>query len=407
MKCNHNILISLLWGLGCQIFMMLPCVGQYYHPGDGENTELLVFRNRFFEDAPLQEKIKVAKEIAFADVRLEENQLSILAKAESMEHLGLSGHHLRPDDLKPLLDLPPILKTLNISDAPRISDESILGEVIAKQINLERLILDHIPISDVTLEHVATLPKLKKLTLWQTPHVTGNGLYTLSKSQSLQESLEVLILYNGYEFCDFDDMSFLHRSKNETRDGDEEDEEELIRLFDFLGSFKNLRILSMGGNVWGIPWEDPYHFLHALTKLEKLLVPEAPNLTDDVLEKYISRMPDLQILDLGGTGITDQGVVHLFKLPKLKSLSIYDTEISDEGLKVLAEHPVLEYVSVNRFDKTKITREGVEYLSSKIEERFPWEDEGEFPHINFNGGVTSGIDDYEFGLDDLPTTHMF
>lgn len=56
------------------------------------------------------------------------------------------------------------------------------------------------------------------------------------------------------------------------------------------------------------------------------------DVTDDALQ-FLEGLPKLEILDLAGTGITDAGLPVLATLPKLKSLHLKLTRISDEGFR--------------------------------------------------------------------------
>ena len=46
-------------------------------------------------------------------------------------------------------------------------------------------------------------------------------------------------------------------------------------------------------------------------------------------------MTKLEILDLGGTGVTDKGLPQLKDLAKLKTISLTDTTVTDGGVKAL------------------------------------------------------------------------
>ena len=46
-------------------------------------------------------------------------------------------------------------------------------------------------------------------------------------------------------------------------------------------------------------------------------------------------MPELRILDLANTSISDKGLIHLARLAKLQELNLKGTKITDQGLKRL------------------------------------------------------------------------
>lgn len=58
---------------------------------------------------------------------------------------------------------------------------------------------------------------------------------------------------------------------------------------------------------------------------------QAAKITTDELA-CLTRLRELESLDLSGSNITDSGLVHLKGLVKLKSLDLSDTEITDAGL---------------------------------------------------------------------------
>ena len=79
--------------------------------------------------------------------------------------------------------------------------------------------------------------------------------------------------------------------------------------------------------------------------------------TDDVeLEKICRENPELIELTLGGTKITDAGVVHLLQLKKLRKVRLSKTAITDAGVEVLTKCETLEDVDLSQ---TKIGDFGV------------------------------------------------
>jgi len=79
--------------------------------------------------------------------------------------------------------------------------------------------------------------------------------------------------------------------------------------------------------------------------------------TDDTeLEKICYQNPELVELTLGGTKVTDKGLVHLTQLPRLRVLRLSRTAITDAGMSILAKCETLESVDVSQ---TKIGDSGV------------------------------------------------
>ena len=65
---------------------------------------------------------------------------------------------------------------------------------------------------------------------------------------------------------------------------------------------------------------------------------------------------------MGGTRVTDAGLVHLRRLTDLRKLSVFDTAVGDAGLEHLAALPVLETVLTGR---SKVTPEGQSALRAR------------------------------------------
>ncbi len=73
----------------------------------------------------------------------------------------------------------------------------------------------------------------------------------------------------------------------------------------------------------------------------------------------LSRLTGLEILDLGGSGITDEGLQHLRALRSLKGLELSQFSLTSRGLAVLKDLPALEYLSLN----TGLTDEGLKEVA--------------------------------------------
>lgn len=84
--------------------------------------------------------------------------------------------------------------------------------------------------------------------------------------------------------------------------------------------------------------------------------------TDDMLQ-YVSRLPKLDNLDLGFTGVGDGGLSHLSHLTTLVSLALTDTKVTDAGLRHLSSLNRLETLDLNQ---TNVTKEGVERLRKQL-----------------------------------------
>ena len=52
---------------------------------------------------------------------------------------------------------------------------------------------------------------------------------------------------------------------------------------------------------------------------------------------HLRALPRLQTLNLGGTKVTDAGLLYLKGLGSLETLNIRNTQVTDEGVKMLQE----------------------------------------------------------------------
>lgn len=77
--------------------------------------------------------------------------------------------------------------------------------------------------------------------------------------------------------------------------------------------------------------------------------------------EMLSEFPELEMLCLSETKITDAGLAHLPPLRNLRVLMLDNTDISDAALELLRQFPRLEYLYLSN---TKITDEGLEHLDS-------------------------------------------
>jgi hypothetical protein len=89
---------------------------------------------------------------------------------------------------------------------------------------------------------------------------------------------------------------------------------------------------------------------------------EGTGVTDDLLER-VGRCSDLRELRLARNPITDAGLVHLKGLTNLSRLGLGETPISDEGLIHLAKLPSLRSLDLYR---TRITKRGLRTLCTDL-----------------------------------------
>ena len=73
-------------------------------------------------------------------------------------------------------------------------------------------------------------------------------------------------------------------------------------------------------------------------------------------------MTQLETLPIGGTKVTDQGMLLLKPFTELKKISVFDTGVGDEGIAMLANHAKLRTLSIA---KSKVTETGIAALKNR------------------------------------------
>jgi Leucine-rich repeat (LRR) protein len=254
----------------------------------------------------------------------------------------LYGMALCSDDLVPLTKCAPILKTLVISFAPKINDDSSIIDVLEYQINLENLGLSELSISDETMRSIAQLPRLKRLQLMQLKFVTWWGVYHLAQSEMLCKNLEELILYGSYIGDIGSQSDYLNEDQMKIWE-----EYERQGGLTILGRFQNLQSLVIIGFDFPIRNEEHaermFLSISKLPKLTKLMLPGG-KISDDHVSKYIAQLHELRSLDLSRSEITDESLNSILKLKNLYELDIKNTSITFNGLKILKKHPTLKFI---------------------------------------------------------------
>ena len=85
------------------------------------------------------------------------------------------------------------------------------------------------------------------------------------------------------------------------------------------------------------------------------------NISDEGVE-YVSQLPELDTLSMDSTkGITDSAISSISKLPKLTNLKLGSTKITDQGLRTLSPISKLQILEL---PNVKVTSHGVELLKN-------------------------------------------
>lgn len=104
-----------------------------------------------------------------------------------------------------------------------------------------------------------------------------------------------------------------------------------------------------------------------LKYVRRLYLPEATSA--DYLISQLSRMKQLELLELFGSDVSDESVATIRRLPGLQKLVLAFTPITDSGVRQLANHPTLRILNLGG---TQITDESLPVFKTlpKLEELY-------------------------------------
>lgn len=91
--------------------------------------------------------------------------------------------------------------------------------------------------------------------------------------------------------------------------------------------------------------------------------------SDRGLEAIARRLPQLKILGLSQTEITDEGLRHLSHLEDLYQITLYKTKVTDAGLQHLGTLDRLAYLTLT---DTEVSDEGLRHLAGLERLRYVW-----------------------------------
>ncbi len=127
---------------------------------------------------------------------------------------------------------------------------------------------------------------------------------------------------------------------------------------DFLARLSALPEIEFLGLENTVISDSDWHNISKFRKLQILYLGHS-NLSDDGV-KHLSQLPELDTLSMGDTKeITDAAIPFISKLPKLTNLKLGSTKISDHGLRTLSPISELEILEL---PNVKVTSDGVELL---------------------------------------------
>lgn len=186
------------------------------------------------------------------------------------------------------------LETLSVN-SPAITDQGLVH--LQKLTALKKLHLSAREVSNTGLAALATLPALEVLSL-RTPGVTLSGLNALNSLRRLR-SLEAAPIRQDNAGLNLSELTGL-------------EELGITLIHTVIGG--ELRVDSFR--------DEDIEGLKALTRLRSLR--RMRGITNSGM-KGLARFPALEWLDIGGPGVTDDGLVHLAGMKNLKHLRLWGT----------------------------------------------------------------------------------
>lgn len=273
--------------------------------------------------------------------------LQSLASLKKLEHLHLSACGLKDDGIELIAGLRE-LRTLDLSD------NEITGagcRSLAGLSNLQALQLNENPIDDAGLAQLTKLKRLRTLDISDT-NVAGDNLAGLARMTDLREiKLNDLSSFTGR---DLGVLAGALRLKLLNLSGTTVGDEGLQQL----ALVTQLETLYLPPNMTDAGFAP----LAKLTNLQRLHVHPLAKITGEGL-KHLESLPNLRLLDLNRTQITDKGLAAISRLNHIDTLYLQSTKISDTALQHLVNLPKLRLLELGY---TAVSDDALPYLA-KIE----------------------------------------
>jgi Leucine-rich repeat (LRR) protein len=237
------------------------------------------------------------------------------------------------------------LRTLSLNGT-RVTDAGMAD--VGRLTNLTFLRLDATAISDAGLESLTGLSKLDNLALVSVRSIGDKGMKSMARLKRLVslDLRETHVTDEGLkELARCEKLASLRIGKLKITDAGVQSLAPLTRL-------KVLDLSSTEVTDEGVKDVAKHR------RLTNLYLQNLRRVTDAGV-KELAKLPTLQILALGGTGISDAGVKELAGLPQLKFLVLTNTAVTDAGLKELERCPLLMSLQLSG---SKVTNAGAAEL---------------------------------------------
>lgn len=293
-----------------------------------------------------------------------DSAMAALGRCSTVTHLALDATPISDRGIQSIVGLPR-LQFLSLG-GPLLTREGLAQLAQARQ--LKQLYLDGLPVDDSLLGQIATLERLEVLSIRGTP-TSDLGMKHLSRLEQLRElRLDGTPIGDGGLEASRHWPELQHLSVSGTRLSDRGLAEltgckalqtiELAGTQCTLGGVVDLLVRQQGRTLeeafqvaFGAKMDDSGALLSVnlsairitnediayLQPLRELQWLEVPNnlLTDQgAMEIADLQLPELNMLRLDNSQITDVGLQTLLHLPNLKNLHLRNTRVSDEAIRV-------------------------------------------------------------------------
>ncbi|PQO31116.1 hypothetical protein C5Y96_12220 [Blastopirellula marina] len=261
-------------------------------------------------------KLDQLQSILFQSSSIEENSLEPLQELKNLRSLGFLRTPVSPRQLRQFREAEQITGISLFGESA--SDENLVE--ISQFPNLEIVGIIGGPATDVGLSSLDSLSKLESLFILDVPGVSAAGFPALKQLQELTVQ------------CDLVSEESLPALKQATS----------LRELALKTTIKPSRPKSrqLVENITGklLTQEEPTPNDTESTAVKvagqlasvRDLTFEPYNIYDDDL-RYLSEMPNLEVLDVQLTGVSREGMVHLEDLPKLKEVHVRWTQGINQG----------------------------------------------------------------------------
>lgn len=303
-------------------------------------------------------KMRSLKKLNIGQSKVTDIGVAHLAQIKTLEYLDLPSEGITNADLQHLSNLTN-LKELDVTRyhyvAPKLGKDYYTDKGLAALANctrLEDLSIGSIGITDAGLDHIVKLNNLKNLHLLGCDNVTDKGLAKLSRLKSLTK---LVIWHSNLTISGLAQLN----SRSNLTELDVTDVRRQGAVLDLSG-LNNLEELTLM-----FPRESDDAFIDAdlkclagLKKLKHLEVGPRTRKFSDLGLSYLAGLTEMGLLDVGGSGVTNEGIKYLTNMKKLYHLTItggWDMNkrafisggnITEEGLRYLGQIKSLMYLNI-------------------------------------------------------------